>query len=126
MSDYWTMALDAADDARVLLAAEKSRGATSRAYYAMFDAARAALARVDSELPMAKSHQTIISRFGLHIVVGNGLDPELGRYLNTTEELRITADYDQAEFAIEEARATLVRMEHLLAVIAGLLGKAPP
>lgn len=126
MNDYWTMALDAADDARMLLAASKSRGATSRAYYAMFDAARAALAAVDGELAKAKSHQTIISRFGLNIVVGNGLDPELGRYLNTSEDLRIAADYDQAAFALDQARATISRMEHLLSVIAGLLGKAPP
>jgi len=123
MSGFWKMSIEAAEEARLLLAAGKSRGATSRAYYAMFDAARAALTNVDPALVRAKTHQTIIGRFSQHIIQGRGLDPDLGRFLNTTEELRISADYDFADFDIEEARITVARMEQFLAAIANLLGE---
>ena len=126
MNDYWKKAIDAAQDARILLAAGKANGAASRAYYAMYDAARAALETVDLDLAKAKSHSAIISRFGNHIVVGQGVDPDLGRYLNTTEDLRIAADYDRTGIPIENARETVERMDKFLAAIAGLLGENPP
>lgn len=126
MSGFWKMASEAAEEARLLLASGKGRGATSRAYYAMFDAARAALTVVDPDLVTAKTHRTIISRFSQHIVQSRGLDPDLGRFFNSTEDSRIAADYDQEDFDIGEARAAVERMEKFLAAVAAFLGEPPP
>ena len=56
--------------AKVLLDAGDADGACNRAYYAMFDAARAALiasgAPVEAEL--ARTHNGLISAFSLHLV----------------------------------------------------------
>lgn len=122
MSDYWSMAQEARDEAKLLLEAGKARGAASRAYYAMFDAAHAALNHVDAELTKAKTHQSIIGRFSLHIVSARGFDPELGKFLNTSQDLRIAADYDQQPFALDQAKVTVERMERFLAAIEGFLG----
>lgn len=82
MNELWSKARVAKSSARLLLNAGDTDGAVSRAYYAMFDAARVALAAVDAKLAIAKTHQTIIRRFGRHMVIDHGFDPSLGRALN--------------------------------------------
>jgi uncharacterized protein (UPF0332 family) len=60
-------------------------GAVNRAYYAMFNIARAALLRAglpESELP--RSHNGLIGAFGEQAVKVRGLDPDLGRALSKT------------------------------------------
>lgn len=126
MNDYWRKACEAASEARILLAAEKCDGVASRADYAMYDAARAALETVDSELAKAKTHATIISRFGSHVVVPHQLDPAIGRILNGAEDLRIAADYDRHSIAPEDAAEIIDRMEQFLTAVASFLGEAPP
>lgn len=125
MNSYWEMAEDAAEEAKLLLASGKGRGATSRAYYAMFDAARAALSSVDPDLVRAKTHRTVISRFSQYIVVAHGLDPDLGRYMNSAEDSRIAADYEQEAFDIDEARVVVKRMEQFMQAVGAFLGKSP-
>ena len=126
MNDYWLKSLAAARSARALLAMGDTDGAVGRAYYAMFDAARAALEFIDVKLAAAKSHATIISRFGQHVVLARGLDRQLGKTLNTAEDLRNAADYDRKPVAIEEARETIERMEKFVLAMADLLGEEPP
>jgi uncharacterized protein (UPF0332 family) len=95
-------------------------GAVNRAYYAMFNIARAALLSAgipESELP--RSHNGLIGAFGEESVKVRKLDPDLGRALSKTESLRLRADYmgvsvDQptAEGAVARAEAfvrTVVR-----------------
>jgi len=126
MSSYWDMAQEAAEEARLLLASGKPRGAVSRAYYAMFDAARAALTSVDPELVKAKTHRTIISRFSQLVVQAHGLDPDLGRHMNSAEDSRIAADYEQEAFDIEEAKTVVDRMERFVRAVGVFLGKSQP
>ncbi len=126
MNDYWRKACEAASEAEILLAAQKRDGVVSRAYYAMFDAARAALDSVDPDLVRAKSHATIISRFGSHIVLARNLDPSLGRILNEVEDQRISADYDRASMTTEDAAETIVLMRRFLVAVAEVLGEQPP
>ena len=126
MSDYWSMAKEAREEARLLLEAGKARGAASRAYYAMFDAARAALSHVDVDFANAKTHHTIIGRFSLHIVSARGFDSELGKFLNTSQDLRIAADYDQKSFSLAQAKVTVERMERFLSTVASFLGEGEP
>jgi uncharacterized protein (UPF0332 family) len=96
--------------ARVLLDADDFAGATNRAYYAMFYAARAALQHVGIEVASSK-HGTLVSRFGQHLVKAGHLPNDLGRWLNRMVELRATADYgeeppERAETEEAVARAT--------------------
>jgi uncharacterized protein (UPF0332 family) len=67
--DLMAKARQAAVSARVLLDTGDADGACNRAYYAMFDAARAALlasgAPVEPEI--ARTHSGLISAFSLHL-----------------------------------------------------------
>jgi uncharacterized protein (UPF0332 family) len=126
VNDYWRKAVEAAIDARLLMDAGRADGATSRAYYARFDAARAALEEVRPDLTLAKTHSAIINRFSQHVVIDKHLDPNIGRYLNTAESLKITADYDRAAVSLDEAKSAVERMNQFLAVVAGLIGEQPP
>jgi uncharacterized protein (UPF0332 family) len=88
-------AAKALGSARLLLKAGDSDGATNRAYYAMFDAAIAALswAGVGTTQDQPKTHSGLIANFGLRLVQTGRLPAELGRSLNRVQELRLTADY---------------------------------
>lgn len=102
----------ALQSAQVLLDSGDADGACNRAYYAMFDAARAALiasgAPVEAEV--ARTHSGLISAFSLHLVKSKRVAVDLGKALNKVEDLRLIADYkgdplDQtdAAWAFEQA-----------------------
>jgi uncharacterized protein (UPF0332 family) len=96
--------------AKVLLDVGDTDGACSRAYYAMFDAARAALlisqAPVHAEI--ARTHSGLITAFSLHLVKTNLVSVDLGRSLNRVHQVRLIADYKgdpvDMDIAIEVAR----------------------
>ena len=81
--------------AKVLPDIGDADGACNRAYYAMFDAARSALLASGSpvEPEIAKTHNSLIAAFSLHLVKTNRVAVELGKSLNRVEELRLVADY---------------------------------
>lgn len=85
----------ALQSAQVLLDSGDADGACNRAYYAMFDAARAALlasgAPVDPEV--ARTHSGLITAFSLHLVKNKRVAVEFGKSLNKVEDLRLIADY---------------------------------
>lgn len=93
--DLMAKAVQATASAKVLLDTGDADGACNRAYYAMFDAARAAL--VASRAPVApevaKTHNGLIAAFSLHLVKTGRVPVDLGRALNKAEELRLVADY---------------------------------
>ena len=103
--------------ARLLLESGDVEGACNRAYYAMFDAARAALiassAPVEPEI--AHTHSGLITAFSLHLVKPGRVAVEHGRALNKVEDLRLIADYrgdtvfpDKAAWAVEQATNFIV------------------
>lgn len=98
-------ARQAAVSARVLLDTGDADGACNRAYYAMFDAARAVLlasgAPVEPEI--ARTHSGLISAFSLHLVKTGRVPVELGKALNKVEDLRLMADYKGDPIESEEA-----------------------
>ncbi len=61
---YMGKARRAAKSARALAASGDAEGAINRAYYAMFDAARAVLHHIDPASAAAKTHSTVLRRFG--------------------------------------------------------------
>lgn len=102
----------AVTSAKLLLDAGDVDGACNRAYYAMFDAAKAALigSGVSVEPTVAKTHSGLIAAFSLHWVKAGRFPVELGKALNRVAEIRLVADYsgeevttDQAQWVIEQA-----------------------
>lgn len=113
-------AIQAAASAKVLLDTGDADGACNRAYYAMFDASRAALlasgAPVEPEI--AKTHNGLISAFSLHLVKTGRVPVELGKALNKAEELRLVADYkgdpiekEDAAWAVDQAQVFVHAMQ---------------
>ena len=82
-------AAQALASAHQLLAGGDADGACNRAYYAMFDAAHAALrsANVAETASATKTHRGLIAAFGQHLVLGGHVASELGSSLNKVERL---------------------------------------
>lgn len=104
----------AASSAKILLDSGDVDGACDRAYYAMFNAARAALLVANAPVPeeIAKTHNGLISAFSLHLVKTQRVPIEFGRMLNKIEDLRMIADYKGDPLEIEKA-AWAVEQSHL-------------
>jgi uncharacterized protein (UPF0332 family) len=85
----------AIESAKLLHEAGDVDGACNRAYYAMFDAAKAALiATVPTIDPtIGKTHSGLISAFGLHMVKTGLMPVEFGRAFNRAHDIRQVADY---------------------------------
>ena len=83
--------------------------ACNRAYYAMFDAARAALLAcgIDESTVNTKTHSGLISKFSLELVKSGQVSVELGKSLNKVEDLRLMADY-KGDAVLEEDAAWAV------------------
>ena len=90
--------------------------AVSRAYYAAFHAAQAALL---TEGLTATTHQGLVNLFGLHLVKTGKLPKQLGKFLANLKDDRESSDYEiysgidqeTAERAVEEAKAFCAAVE---------------
>ena len=124
-SNLWGKAQAAARSARLLADAGDWDGATNRAYYAVFSAARAALAGVRANLAVSKGHGTIVRRFEKHLVQERGFDSAFGRsFFGRQSHARWVADYDEIRNDEAGARAMLGEAERFLAVVEPFLKKA--
>lgn len=105
-ADLISKAVRALASAKLLVEAGDVDGACNRAYYAMFDAARAALLLSDApaEMAEAKTHSGLISAFSLHLVKTKQFPIELGKALNRAAEIRLVADYTGDEVTMDKAR----------------------
>jgi uncharacterized protein (UPF0332 family) len=120
----WAKAQVASQSARLLIESGDADGAVNRAYYAVFGAARAALATVRSSLAFSKRHGTIYRRFGKHLVQERGFDPSLGRtFLSKQRKARQDADYEEGRVDETVARAVIGDMDRFHAAVAPLLNK---
>jgi uncharacterized protein (UPF0332 family) len=94
----------ASTSARLLLDGSDPDGACNRAYYAMFEAARAALLAAEGvELDEIRTHNGLIRAFSLRLVKPGHIAIESGRSLNKVEELRLLADYKGDPISLEDA-----------------------
>src|SRR5579863_6412185 len=103
--------------ARLLVKADDADGACNRAYYAMFDAAHAALFALGVEGMDApiKTHNGLVAKFGQHLVLGNHLAAERGEDLNAVQGFRQVADYSGDPVSMENAAWAVERAEILVA-----------
>lgn len=109
----------AAASAALLLQSGDADGACNRAYYAMFDAARAALlasgAPVRTEV--AKTHSGLITAFSEHLVKTGMLPVALGKSINRVEDLRLIADYKGDPVDAAHAAEAVVQAEAFIQAI---------
>jgi uncharacterized protein (UPF0332 family) len=97
----------ALSSARVLFEIGDADGTANRAYYAIFDAARAALLIFEAPWrATAHTHSGLMGAFDNHLVK-TGLVPEtLGRFLNQVHKGRTIADY-QGGIELDDAQTLL-------------------
>lgn len=108
--------------AQLLLNSGDVDGACNRAYYAMFDAARAALLTVQAPVPseVSRTHSGLISAFSLHLVKPGLVAVEHGRSLNKVEDLRLIADYRGDPVTLDNAAWALKQAHHFLLAVQAL------
>ena len=113
----------ACESARLLLEARDADGACNRAYYAMFDAARAATFDPEDTRDdgAPRTHAGVLRRFSEKLVVPEHVSRDAGRALRRVQTLRSLADYrdrsvelDNARFAVEQAEAFLKEVTRYL------------
>ena len=122
MTPLWAKAVEASDDARFLFSGQRYNAACNRAYYAMFNAARALLIEIHG-LPVqkVKRHATVIRLFSLHLVASGPFDREFGTILKRTEDARVVADYEGGVISMDDAKSVIVAMERFMAIATSLM-----
>ena len=112
-------AVRACASARALFDLSDVDGACNRAYYAMFDAARAALlvSGASVQPDMGKTHSGLITAFGLHLVKNGPISREMGRLLKRAEEIRLVADYKGDSVELSDAREMIEQAEKFVAAM---------
>ncbi len=116
---WLTMAEEKLEVARELVALSRFDDAVSRAYYAMFYAAKAILLAVDQD---ARSHSGVVSQFSQHFVRTGYADQQYSRILARAMQAREMSDYNptvralspDAEQAIADAEVFLQKIREIL------------
>jgi len=105
----------------ILLKAKQYKDAASRAYYAMFSAARAVLATKGHD---SVTHSGVITLFNQHFVKKGILSKNMGRLLAEAKDIRERGDYgdyiivseDEARKHLERARNFIKEIEKVLQI----------
>ena len=113
--DLMAKALQASVSARVLLDVGDADGASNRAYYAMFDAARALL--LSSGFDSGKTHKGVLNAFSDRLVKNGPLSKEMGRLLKHAETFRYVADYQGDPVELGDAREMVTQAEAFVAAM---------
>jgi len=104
--------------ARLLAESGFGAQAISRAYFAAFFAAEAALLLLGET---RSKHSGVISAFGRRVVREGGLEESTGRSLRSLFERRNEADYGSPSVTAEEAEAALADAEQFVDAVASWL-----
>jgi uncharacterized protein (UPF0332 family) len=109
----------ACSSARALLDLGNLDGAANRAYYAMFDAARAALLASGApvEPDIGRTHSGLIRAFGSLLVKNGPVSKEVGRLLNRAHEVRLVADYNGESVEPADAQEMVEQAETFVAAM---------
>jgi uncharacterized protein (UPF0332 family) len=124
--DYFAKAERALAAAHRALGDNDSETAANRTYYAMYDAARAALLHAGQDKAAAGTHATVIGQFGLHLCVSGPIPAELGTALNQAQELRNEGDYLPTAPELEVVRRYVTLADRLVAAVRELLYPTRP
>ncbi len=113
------------ESAKVLLELGDTDGACSRAYHAMYDAARAALdwAGIAPERGEFKTHHGLIAAFSMHLVKAKLFPAEPGRAIQRAQTVRLVADYEALPVPPDQADETVRAAESFVATAAAIVAK---
>jgi uncharacterized protein (UPF0332 family) len=112
--------------ARLGLQDGDSDGAVNRAYYAMFNVARAALLSAGvAEDGLPRTHRGVIAAFGQHAVQSGRMSADLASTFNRTEALRLKADYTGEEIEADAAARVVERAEVFVRTVERVFGLEP-
>ncbi|MEI2415743.1 HEPN domain-containing protein [Orrella sp. JC864] len=114
-SDLMVKAKRAAMSAQSLLDDGDPDGAVNRAYYAMFDAAKAAL--ISAGVPQGKTHKGTLAAFSEHFVKTGIISTETGRSLKWAETVRLAADYSDESVDLDTAQKIVQETERFISVV---------
>jgi uncharacterized protein (UPF0332 family) len=114
--------------AQLLLDKGFADDACNRAYYSMFDAARAALmySSAPVETEQTRTHSGLISAFGQYVVKTGRLPAEFGKSLNRAHEVRLLADYSGDPVDLDEAIELVRRAAEFSLAVTALLNEQRP
>ncbi len=109
----------ACSSARALLDLGDVDGACNRAYYAMFDASRAALLGAGAPVrpDIGKTHSGLINAFSDHLIKNGPISKEMGRLLKRAEEIRLVADYKGDSVELSDAQEMVEQAETFVAAM---------
>lgn len=103
------------DASRLLLNSGFLDQATSRAYYAAFYAAEAALLQLGET---RSSHSGLIAAFGAFVVKKGGFEPNIASLLRELFDLRNDADYDLlGSLTQDDARRAIASAERFVSAV---------
>lgn len=116
---YLAKALHALTAAKLLLSANEFDGACNRAYYAMFNAAHAALlcSGANANPAEIRKHNSLIAAFGKYLVLTGVFPAEMGKSLNKAESIRLLADYTGEDIEPQQAEVMVGEAEHFVSVV---------
>lgn len=107
--------------ARDLLRNDDFADSVSRSYYAIFQAARALMARDGLD---SRKHSGVVSLFNRHFIKSGKLDKHWAVVLKDARRSREMADYtDLAEFSREDAEEQVADAEAFVGAVETLIGK---
>jgi uncharacterized protein (UPF0332 family) len=112
-----------ATSAKLLFDAGDLNGACNRAYYAMFDAARAALlaSKEPVKSEVIKTHSGLIAAFSLHLIKPGRIPMQYGKSLRQMDQIRLIADYSDEEVDRETASSAIEQADHFVDVVSSYL-----
>ena len=102
-------------EADALLSSRHPKGACNRAYYAVFNAAKAALASLGA--PTGKTHSGTQTAFYANVVRTGRIAPDIAAKLGKIEQTRKLADYTGDPVDLEVAEQTLREARDLHAAV---------
>lgn len=127
-ADLMSKAERASTSARLLLNIGDTDGACNRAYYAMFDAARAALIVNEPSLErdFGKTHSGLLNVFSSKLIITGLVPNELGRLLKRAEGVRMVADYKGDTVLMSDAQEIVQHAELFVTEMKTLFGTGDP
>jgi uncharacterized protein (UPF0332 family) len=117
-----------AASAQVLFDVGDMGGACNRAYYAMFDAARAALLATGLEPPKSeaiKTHSGLIAAFSLHLIKAGRIPTPFGKSLRLADQIRLIADYSDEEPDRKTALSSIEQANSFIEAVVNYLESLP-
>ena len=105
---------------QLLIDDEDYDGACNRAYYAIYDAARAALKSAGIS-DRTKTHSGLITVFGQHLIKTGKLPAELGRSISRVMNIRAASDYDGDTLGVDHSESALAEAKAFIAAIEAAL-----